>query len=162
VGVLTVARDGSRYLCWCRDTDIIRAPKHRPVALDSRRLDSFVKHGKSKHTKWYLDQCTHHDGYHYLRGFAFKTGGDHYRYIKSLVLADKNGSAIQFDVHSDERIDVAYSFPQEHFLYNTGFVCYIFDSVLEKGREYDVIIRLTNQFDNADIIDISTEHKVKI
>ena len=57
---------------------------------------------------------------------------------------------------------MACSFPNEHFLYNTGFMCDIFEDALEKGQEYDVIIRLRNQFDAADVRDVITGQKISV
>ena len=68
--------------------------------------------------------------------------------------------AYEFDLHLENRIDVAFAFPNEHFLYNTGFVCYVYENVLKKGQSYDVIIRLQNVFDENDILDITTGQKI--
>lgn len=162
MGVLTVARDGKRYLCWCRETPVIRRPKPRPIALADRKLEAFERHEGHTDVRWCLDECRHYDVYHRLQGFAYKIGGDHYRYGKTLVLVDANGEAREFEVQLEERVDVAYTFPTEHYLYYTGFVCYVYDSVLKSGAEYDVIIRLKNQFDPADIRDIPTGQKVSL
>jgi len=51
---------------------------------------------------------------------------------------------------------VAYTFPREHFLYNTGFCCYVYDGMLEPGMDYQVILRLENRFDPQDVRDIVT------
>ena len=89
------------------------------------------------------------------RGFAFVRGYDHYRYATTLIL--RSGEiAHEFAVYAEERIDVAYTFIRERFLFNTGFICYVFDNALEAGREYEVILRLQNQFDPGDIRDIPT------
>ena len=162
MGVMTVARNGKRYLSWCKETNVVRRPKPRPIALAHQKLDSFERHCEHFDVQWYLDECRHYDSYYRIQGFAFKRGGDHYRYSKSLVLLDHNGDAYEFEVQLDERVDVAYAFPKEHFLYYTGFVCFVFDSALEQGHEYDVVIRLRNQFDPADLRDILTGQKVSL
>ena len=51
-------------------------------------------------------------------------------------------------------------FYKKVFLYNTGFKCYILKDILELGKGYDVIIRLRNQFDSSDIIDILSQRKL--
>ncbi len=162
MGVMTIGRDGKRYIGWCHETNVVRHPKARPFALADRKLDSFQKHENTEGIRWYLDACEHMDCYHEIRGFAFKQGDDHYRYDKSLILADQNGEAREFEVYYDERVDVAYSFCEEHFLYNTGFICYVFDSALQKGREYEILIRLKNQFDENDIRDIVTGKTISV
>ena len=60
------------------------------------------------------------------------------------------------EVQQDERLDVAYSFAGEHFLYYTGFVCYIYDGMLPAGRTYEVNIQLKNQFNATDVCCINT------
>ena len=156
IGVMTVDRAGNRYLVWCRESEVIRTPKARPFAREDRVLDKFELHPDQGTVQWYLDKCEDMGGYHLIRGFAFKRGSDHYRYATSLIL--RGGDIAQeFAVSFDERIDVAYTFVRERFLFNTGFVCYVFHNALEAGREYQVILRLQNQFDPADIRDIPTD-----
>lgn len=162
IGVLIVDAQGGRHICWCRDTGVVRNPKPRPIALADRRLDSFEFYPAGDGVQWYLDTCRQAEGYHEIRGFAFKRGGDHYRYAKTLILRDPNGETLEYDVHLDERVDVAYSFPQEHFLFYTGFLCYVYHATLQPGGEYQVILRLKNQFDPKDILDIDTGHKVTL
>ena len=65
-------------------------------------------------------------------------------------------------MYPEERIDVAYSFPQEHFLFYTGYVCYVYDNALRKNTRYQVIIRLKNRFDPTDVRDIVTDRTISI
>lgn len=162
MGVLTVARDGRKYLKWCRESDVVRNPMPRPVALEDTVLSDFTLHKNTAQVQWWLDECSDAGAYHKVSGFAYKRGKDHYRYGKSLILVDQEGKAREFAVQLMERLDVAYTFPKEHFLYYTGFVCYVYNSMLEQNREYDVIIRLKNRFDPRDIRDIPTGHKIKV
>lgn len=162
IGVMTVDRNGKRYLRWCKEVNVIRNPKPRPVALTNHKLSSFKRHEAHSAVQWYVDECQHYDSYYKIRGFAFKRGNENYRYAKSLILSDPCGDAYEFEIQLEERIDVAYSFTKEHFLYNTGFICYVFDRVLQSGHEYDVIIRLKNQFDSTDILDVITGQKVRV
>ncbi|MBQ8813879.1 MAG: glycosyltransferase [Lachnospiraceae bacterium] len=159
IGVMTRARNGVRYLVWCQEINVVRNPKPRALALGDKKLKNFEKRDGSD-IQWSLDDCDRGDSFHRIRGFAFKRGNDHHRYSKSLILLNQRGDAYEFEVYPEERIDVAFSFVNEHFLFYTGFVCYVFDSVLERGHEYEVIIRLRNQFDPADIRDIATGRKV--
>lgn len=162
IGVMTVTPDGNRYLKWDRETDVVRLPQPRPFALRDRDLADFELHADAAGIQWYLDECDHHDSYYRVRGFAFKRGNDHYRYEKKLILLDEQGTAREFDMYPEERIDVAYSFPREHFLFYTGFMCYVFDNALEPGKTYDVIIRLKNRFDAGDVRDIVTGRKISV
>ena len=57
-------------------------------------------------------------------------------------------------------VDVAYTFVEEHFLYYTGFVCYVYDGMLPAGQSYDVIIQLKNMFDETDLRHIVTEGRI--
>jgi hypothetical protein len=72
------------------------------------------------------------------------------------VLDDERGNAIEFEVQLEQRIEVAFTFPDHHFLYYTGFLCYVFDDVLGKGTKYKVLIRLKNVFDEQDVLDVDT------
>ena len=157
IGMMQVDPEGKKHFAWCRDTNIIRNPRPRPVALESRRLESFELKENPDQIQWYLDECSHQDIFHKVRGFAFKRGGDdHYRYNKSLILRDEQGNATEIRMHPEERVDVAYSFPREHYLFYTGFVAYVYDHSLEQGKTYDVIIRLRNSLDETDVRDIVT------
>lgn len=162
VGIMTVDRQGTRHLKWDRETMVIRHPKPRPFVLADQKLDDFVLHENTAEIQWYLDECTHENGYHRVRGFAFKRGGDHHHYEKSLILIEDDGSAREFEMYPEERIDVAYSFPQEHFLFYTGYVCYVYDNALRKNTRYQVIIRLKNRFDPTDVRDIVTDRTISI
>lgn len=162
VGVMSVGQSGKRYIKWGDDTGVIRNPEPRPFTLPNRELKNFRLNEKSFGVRWCLDECSREDSYHLVRGFAFVRGGKHALYEKKLILRDENGRALEFDMYSEERIDVAYTFPREHFLFYTGYLCYVFDNTLEKGKSYDVIIRLQNCFDSGDVRDIVTQGKISI
>ncbi|MCD7746070.1 MAG: glycosyltransferase [Lachnospiraceae bacterium] len=161
IGMLTTAKDGRRFVKWGGRTNVVRNPKHWLYILDSHQLEQFEPHTENTNIQWSLDENTHQDGYHKLRGYAYVRGNDHYLYQKSIVLADSEGRAVEFEIHEEERLDVAFTFPHEHFLYYTGFLCYIYDCVLEPGHEYEVIIRLRSQFDESDVRDVRTGQKVR-
>ena len=160
-GVLTIGSDGVRYLTWCRPTDIIRNPEPRPMEASCCPLPDFCLCDNGAPVHWSLDACENHGQYSHIRGFAFVGGGVHYRYTKTLVLTGAQGHSFALKVQPEERLDVAYTFPHEHFLYYTGFVCYIYEGTLEPG-EYDVTIRLQNQFRLGDIKDIPTGKKLTV
>ena len=156
MGVMTIGRTGKRYVCWCKETDVVRTPKPRPVALGSKVLDEFIISEGTLDVNWYIDECQRTDFYYKIRGFAYRRGEDHYRYRKTLILSDDSGMAYEFEVQQEERIDVAYSFAKEPFLYYTGFVCYLFESMLKPDTEYRVAIRLSHQGDPSKVCDIQT------
>jgi GT2 family glycosyltransferase/predicted HAD superfamily hydrolase len=160
IGIYTIDRLGNKYIKWCYNTNVIRSPKTRPLALGSSLLNTFEKHDTNSDVQWYLDENRHCGTYHKLKGWAYRRGNNHYQYVKSIVLVRNDGVAYEFEVHNEERLDVAFSFPSEHFLYYTGFICYIYDSMLESGYEYDIVIRLRNQFDKTDIQDVLTGEKI--
>lgn len=160
MGILTTGRDGVRYVCWCGQTKVDRNGQNHPIPAEFQKLDSFQLHENAEDIQRNLDECDNEDGVIRIHGFAFRHGKEHVYYRNSIVLVDENGSAFEFDVQPVERLDVASAFPAEHFLRYTGFLCYIFEGVLEAGREYDVIIRLRNRFDPADIRDVVTGRKV--
>ena len=110
--------------------------------------------------QWNIDENSYQDGIYKIRGYIYRRGRNHYQYEKSMILVDGDGTTYEFKVHFEERIDVAAAFPNEHFLYNTGFVCYIYENVLKKDRSYDVVLRLQNQFDENDVIDVTTGQKI--
>lgn len=162
MGVLTVSRSGNRHIIWTGEMAVIRYQKPRPLVLMDRKLETYKLRQNTEEIQWHLDECEHHDSYYRIRGFAFKSGNDHYRYEKKLILRNQHEEAWEFDVYPEERIDVAYSYPIEHFLFNTGFVCYVYDNVLQKENSYDVIIRLKNRFDKDDIMDIVVGRQICI
>ena len=161
IGVLTWDVTGAGYICWCGQTPVIRNPKPRPAALPHKTLADFCLRDGSNRVQWYLDSCQENPGYHHVRGFAFKRGDDHYCYSKSLVLRSED-DVQEFAIWPDERLDVAYAFPREHFLYYTGFIGYIYHDALQKGRSYDVIIRLRNRMAPEDILDIPTAGRISL
>ena len=162
VGILVIGRDGRNYLAWCRKTDIIRNPEPRPIAADNKYLHEFTFCDTSSDVQWYMDECEKDGPYYKVRGFAFKRGNADYLYQKTLVLVRDDGIAYEFHVQLEERVDVAYTFVNEHFLYYTGFLCYIYDEMLETGCTYDVVIRLRNNFNPQDISDIKTGYSIEI
>lgn len=162
LGVLSFSTDGNRIITWLTDSsDIIRSHTIRPMICARSVLDNFRKHDKSVNVQWFVDYIQKNEMYYEISGFAFYIGNSHFYYQKSLVLLDKDKNiAYEFETNSEERIDVAIAFPEQHFLYNTGFKCYILNEALESGKEYEVIIRLRNRFDSGDIKDVMTSHKV--
>lgn len=162
IGVMVIDRNQKQHICWCKEMDIARNVKDKKVVFESGRLAFFEEHGEHNDVQWNIDECQHYDGYFRVRGFAFKQGNDHHHYRSSLILKADTGQAYEVEVQLEERVDVAYSFPNEHFLYYTGFDCYIYNTMLEKGHEYDVLIRLKNQFKSFDIRDIATGRKIRV
>ena len=162
IGLLTIDKEGKRYLNWCRETNVIREMKPRPYALEMCKLPSFAQQNTGEDVCWFLDKCEKQELYHVIQGWVFKRGDNHHHYSKSLILLDENGEAFECEVYPEERVDVACAFPKEHFLYNTGFICYIYHNMIKPNHEYQVILRLKNQFDSKDVRDIRTEGVIKL
>lgn len=160
VGVMILDQQGVRHIAWCRQVDVVRNPKPRPYALADRIEKDYAFYSAADKVQWYLDACREEDGYHVIQGFAFKRGDDHAYYGTTIHLVGANGTALEYDVYPDERIDVAYNFINEHFLFYTGFICYVFHTTLEKGQYYDVNLRLKSRFDSNDILDIPVGQRI--
>lgn len=160
VGVMTLDQKGKRRVTWCRELGVIRFPKPRPIAAECCRLNTYEPGTAQQKVSWNLEECCHTGPLHKIRGYAFRPGRDHYRYQTSLILRDVAGGALEFAVQQEERIDVAACFVQEHFLFNTGFQCYVYDHDLEPGHTYELLIRLSNRFDPLDVTDVFTGQKI--
>jgi hypothetical protein len=161
MGILTVDEFGGKHLCWCGETNVVRGSKARPLVLPYCEAMNFTQQNCGRDVQWYLDECTDYGCYHRIRGFAFVKGGRHYCYKKKLILRGNNGHVLEMDVYSEERVDVAYTFFEEHFLFNTGYICYVYHNSLMPNTIYDVIIRLSNQFDPEDVLDITTGGQIQ-
>lgn len=161
IGVLSYDVHGKKIITWLKiSSEVVRSHTVRPMICSGSRIDSIIKCDKQTDVQWYIDYIQKKETYYEIRGFVFCVGDMHFQYQKSLVLVDNNNVAYEFEVYNEERIDVAVAFPEQHFLYNTGFKCYILNDALEGSREYDVIIRLRNQFEQEDIEDIVTGQKI--
>lgn len=161
IGILSYDKDGNRYITWWnRQSDVIRNLISRPFMCAHTNILNFEKHDNQGNVRWNIDYIKEDDNFYEIAGFAFHMGNNHFKYQISLVLEEEKNIAHEFELHKEVRIDVAAAFPEQHFLYNTGFKCYILKDILESGKGYDVIIRLRNQFDSSDIIDILTQRKL--
>lgn len=157
LGTMTVDQNDQKYIHWCTSSPVIRQSKPRGMDLGTKEMGQAKIMDRSSECAWYLDSCVHNKNYHRICGFAFKRGNEHDQYRTTLLLVEEGGQTICCTPQKDERIDVACAFPQEHFLLNTGFVCYVFDSLLKSNGRYRLIIRLTNQFYPEDVLDIPTQ-----
>lgn len=163
IGILAYDRSGNRYVKWCEQcTNVIRSPKQQVFMCSNKSIGTYMPCGKEEGVHWYVDHVQNKGIYYEIRGFAFCRGDSHFKYRQTLLLVDQNHKAYEFEVHSEERVDVAAAFPEQHFLYYTGFKCYVLCDALECGMKYDMIIRLTNQFEQKDVIDVATGHKLEI
>lgn len=163
IGVLAYDRFGNRYMKWCKQhTDIIRNPRQKVFMCANRFKGAYVSCCQKADVQWYIDYVQNKEKYYEIRGVAFRVGNSHFQYRQSILLINQNHMAYEFEVQSEERVDVAAAFPEQHFLYYTGFMCYILPEVLECGMKYDIIIRLTNQFQQDDIVDIETGNKLEL
>lgn len=161
MGVLFLLKNGaSSVVWWNKKSDIFRRPRPRKQICHYTQLD-FDNRKDAGAVQWCVDANQQVEEYHEIRGYAFCRGNRHSQYKTSIILAASSQNVYEFDTHSEERLDVASAFPEMHFLYNTGFQCLILPEVLEPDQEYDIIIRLRNQFDSADIRDVVTGQKIR-
>lgn len=161
-GILTVTDNGKKYISWCgtQNFERQRVGRPRPIISDYVLLMSKIINDENKEVQWNIDENIYSDGVFKIRGYAFKRGNKHYQYSTSIVLVDKMGKAYEFETLVEERVDVATAFPVEHYLFDTGFVSYVFDKVLDIQSEYEVIIRLRNKLNKNDVLDVTTGQKI--
>ena len=163
IGILAYDRSGNSFVKWCiQRTDVIRNPRSHAFMCSNKSKGIYVPCHRKMDVRWYVDYVQTKGDYYEIRGFAFCTGNSHFKYQQTLVLVDKNRMAYEFEVQNEERVDVAAAFPEQHFLYNTGFKCYILCEALECGEEYELVIRLSNQFVLEDVVDIVTGQKINV
>lgn len=161
IGILSYDKDGNKYITWwSKQSDVMRGPDLRPFMNAHTKILDFEIHDNQSNTQWHVDYIKKEENFYEIAGFAYYIGDNHIKYQISLILVDKGETAYEFAVYNEVRIDVAAAFPEQHFLYNTGFKCYILKDILQLDKKYDVIIRLRNQFVSSDIVDILTQEKV--
>ena len=159
VGILTVDGAGTRHLKWCGSVRSSRPPQPVLHLPQPQRLAGYTP--TAADTTYSIDQCSQQAGYWQIRGFAYKNSPDHYNYRKSVVLLAENGTAYSFEIQPEDRPDVAAAAPHMHFVRGSGFVCSVFNSFVTPGS-YRLIIRLENQFNPQDAVDIITEKTIEI
>lgn len=163
IGILAYDKSGNRYVKWCNQcTNVIRSPKQQVFMCSNKSIGTYTPCDKAVDVQWCVDHVQNKGMYYEIRGFAFCRGNSHFKYRHTLLIVDQSNMAYEFEVHSEERVDVAAAFPEQHYLYNTGFKCYIVCDVLECGKEYEIVIRLANQFEQEDVIDVATGYKLEI
>ena len=108
-----------------------------------------------------IDLCEKQAEYWQIRGFVYKNSPDHYNYRKSVVLLSEDGIAYKFEIQPEDRPDVASAAPYMNFVRGSGFVCRVFNSFVSPGR-YRLIIRMENQFDPQDAVDVITDKTIEI
>ncbi len=159
IGVLSV--DGeSRYITWWHETNIVRNHIQYKQLSDYNKISNIKLFNNSQDVQWSIDEKLIEEKCYTLSGFAFKQGNTHFLYQQSILLLDNENSGYEFQIQKVERLDVAVAFPEQQFLYYTGFNCYIYKELLQKGKTYDIVIRLINQFDKEDVFDIYTGQRI--
>lgn len=163
IGILTMGKGGSRYITWwqhaaCR----IQSQETGMSICRGKKAAVIEKHDQMSRVQWHVDVSRDAGAYYEISGYVFYIGDTHYLYQKSLILAEVKGpGGYELAVYDRERADVAAAFAKQHFLYRTGFACYIWKGALEEGVEYDVVIRLRNEVVAEDVQDIVTGLKVR-
>lgn len=163
IGILVYDQLGKGFIRWCvQHTNVIRNPRQKMFISSNKGKGMYTPCQYKADTQWYIDYVQRKETHYEIRGFAFCSGKTHFQYQQTLLLVDQNKVAYEFEVQNEERLDVAAAFPEQHFLYYTGFKCYILCDVLECGKKYDIIIRLANQFKQDNIVDIETGSELEI
>lgn len=156
IGMLTFDHEGTKVLTWWNlKLNPSHPPMCRPEVCESERLEEFNACLQNDRICWAMDEISVHDECFFVRGYAFLNADTHMWYKKSIVLVSDE-EAFEFDVQDEERLDVTHAFPRMHFLYYTGFRCYMLKDTFEKGKAYRMFIRLRNQFDSGDVLDVET------
>lgn len=161
IGILAYDHRGKGFIKWSdRSSNVIRNPRKRMFISSNKSKGTYKPCQQKKDVRWYIDYVQNKGVYYEIRGFAFCTGDSCFKYQQTLLLVDRNNEAYEFEVHIEERVDVATAFPGQYFLYNTGFKSYILRDVLVCGEEYEIVIRLVNQFDSSDVVDVLTDQRI--
>ena len=162
-GMMTVYQDGHRRVCWDENFSFPSLRRNsRAWMSDYTRINALdaLPESKAQGTHWSLDELRKEENYYCLQGFAYVEGEFHGDYATSLVFR-ADGDALIFETQREQRLDVALAFPEEHFLYGTGFRAYILRELLKAGKEYEIFIRLKNVWDETDVREIDTGRSVK-
>ena len=162
IGVVTIDKKGKRHIWWNPFlTSGARNYQNTTLYSEHCKLSNEQIHGCNKKVEWNLEYVQQDEKQYNIAGWIFCGENEHYKYDKHLILKSEDGDMIMFEVFDQERIDVAVAFPEVHYLYNTGFICNIWKKNLVAGKVYDIVLRLKNQFDNADIQDVLLGGKIK-
>ena len=153
VGILTVDDSGQRHLKWCGSVMSSRSPQPAFSLPWPQQLSVYSPNVAD--ATFSIDLCEKQVEYWQIRGFAYKNSPDHYNYRKSVVLLSEDGIAYKFEIQPEDRPDVAAAAPYMNFVRGSGFVCRVFNSFVSPGR-YRLIIRMENQFNPSDVMDIVT------
>lgn len=162
VGIMYVLLDGKKVVSWGEKSNLLPYRNDFHPVKHYEKLHSNELYLGDNVLRWSLDDCIYDEKSECitLRGFVFKENSIHHQYLKKIVLKNDSGELCAFDTNDEERIDVAVAFPNETSLYDTGFIVWIYEGMLDKDREYDVYLRIENRFDESDIWDISTNKRL--
>lgn len=158
IGILTITEKGKRYITWSKNCCIerTRIGKPRPAISECICTDFYGIYNEQTQVQWSIDENICQNGLVKIRGYAYMKGNMHQLYATSIVLIDGNGKAYEMQTQTEERVDVAFSFPEEHYLFDTGFVCYMLMEDLNCQQDYKIVIRLRNYVNDKEIIDVLT------
>ena len=154
---MTIDKEGKKHIWWNPFlTNGVRNCQNSALYSEHYKLPDSTIYNANKKIEWNIEYAQRNEDGYSIAGWIFCNGNDHYKYDKQLILKSSDGTMTAFRVFDQERVDVAVTFPEIHYLYNTGFICNVWEKNLEKGMTYDIIMRLENQFDSSDIQDVLT------
>ena len=163
LGILMIDSEGIEHILWTKQTTSITEKTNNQLEYAEKILtDNYKQNVPSKKFDYNIEEYEIRDNEIFIKGWILYDANNQYRYKKQIFLKQADGKGILFTTCERERIDVAIEFPDQHFLYNLGFECHIQNKDLQKGQQYEIVLHLTNQFEENDAIDIETGKMIKI
>ena len=169
LGLRVVEPDGTSHSQWLgRQNNLQCAISEKDTIFP--QVDAIMEDGtyecKSRdlHIIWNLEEAgLDEDGVLGIKGWAFFNGDGHYKFRTKILLKDESdGTAYRLKAEPKRRLDVANAFPRTHFLLDCGFYASAYYLQLPRGREFEIILRLENQFDPEKMQDVLTGRKIFI
>lgn len=152
----------SGYFKWCGSSPMALGERPTPNTLDFKKVYDLELNIESGAVTWNIESFEEGDGYHYIRGFAFRNDIDSYKYKNTLLLLGEKGDSYEADMYRTERVDIALGFPKMHYINFSGFECHIYENMLQKDEVYNLVIRTKNMFDESDYFDNPINRKVSV
>lgn len=162
IGILTVDNDGISHIFWSNiSTNISLISGNNLRYSEGKMIEEESLQNSAREIAWNIDNIESNDESFFIRGWLFCDWNEHYKYKKDLILKSEDNQLMLFDVIDENRIDVAKEYCNFHFLQNSGFSCRILKKYLKQDEKYEIVLRLTNKFDNTDINNVLTEKIIK-
>ncbi len=160
VGVLTCAGK-ENYITWSKyQTAVTDETQKAPLFCEMLEKGVLKKPensgGQSETVPYDLDKIELRNKSFLLTGWAFYPTKYHFLYRTQVLLEDENGNDCVFRAKACWRPEAERACSGLLFLQRAGFSCRIYPEQLPAGHSYQVILRLVNQLDPADVHNVST------